>query len=138
MSEESCWRKGRSVVYNNTVHLVFVTKYRRAVFNNDLLLALENIFRETCEQLGSELIEFNGEDNHVHLVVSVHPKYAIANVVGKLKGKSAYILRRDHSERIKKWLWGNHFWSPSYCVVSTGGASLDVVKSYIQNQQRPS
>jgi putative transposase len=50
---------------------------------------------------------------------------------------SAYVLRRDYHEDISPWLWGNHFWSPSYCAVSTGGASLDVVKNYVQKQKRP-
>jgi putative transposase len=137
MTDESNWRKGRSVVYKNTVHLVFVTKYRRAVFTNEILAALEGIFRETCEQMGSELIECNGEDDHVHLIASVHPRHSLSNFVGKLKGKSAYVLRREFHKEISPWLWGNHFWSPSYCAVSTGGASLDVVKNYVQNQQRP-
>jgi len=56
MTEEVNWRKGRSVVYKNTIHLVFVTKYRRAVFTGEILTALEAIFRETCEQMGSELL----------------------------------------------------------------------------------
>jgi putative transposase len=71
------------------------------------------------------------------MMVAVHPKIAISNVVGKLKGKSSYVLRREYWSVIKKKLWGNHFWSPSYCVVSCGGASLDVVKAYIQNQNKP-
>ena len=137
MTEEMNWRKGRSVVYKNTIHLVFVTKYRRAVFTDEILTALEEIFRETCEQMGSELIECNGEGDHVHLIASVHPRHSISNFVGKLKGKSAYVLRRDYHEKISPWLWDNHFWSPSYCAVSTGGASLDVVKNYVQKQQRP-
>ena len=137
MTEEMNWRKGRSVVYKNTIHLVFVTKYRRAVFTDEILTALEEIFRETCEQMGSELIECNGEGDHVHLIASVHPRHSISNFVGKLKGKSAYVLRRDYHEKISPWLWGNHFWNPSYCAVSTGGASLDVVKNYVQKQQRP-
>lgn len=137
MSEKDNWNTGRSVAYKNTVHLVFVTKYRRAVFSGSLLDALEATFKETCLQMGCELIEFNGEGNHVHLIASIHPKHSVSNVVGKLKGKSAYVLRRDCSSHIKKWLWGNHFWSPSYCVVSTGGAALDVVAEYIQKQDRP-
>jgi len=138
MSEENDWRRGRSVVYKNTVHLVFVTRYRRSVFTDEILNALENVFRETCEQMGSMLVEFNGENDHVNLVVDAHPRHSLANIVGKLKGKSAYVLRRDYHPHIRKYLWGNHFWSPSYCVVSTGGASLDVVKRYVQAQKIPS
>ena len=73
----------------------------------------------------------------MHLMVSAHPKIAISNLIGKLKGKSSYMLRKSFLEQIKSKLWGNHFWSPSYCVVSVGGASLDVVKNYIENQRKP-
>lgn len=131
------FRTGRSVVYKNTVHLVFLPKYRRNVFDQKLLGVLREVFTETCEQMDCELVEFGGEDDHVHLIVMVHPKWAIANLVGKLKGKSAYVLRRDHWSHIKKFLWGDHFWSPSYCVVSTGGAALDMVTAYVQNQRAP-
>ena len=137
MSEKDNWRTGRSVVYKNTVHLVFVTKYRRKVFTDFLLTIVEQTIIETCLQMECELLEFNGEENHAHLIVSVHPKVAVSNLVGKLKGKSSYLLRKNHFDKIKHGLWGKHFWSPSYCVVSTGGASLDVVKKYIENQKRP-
>lgn len=92
---------------------------------------LQNI-AETCL-----LLEFGGEDDHVHLMVAVHPKVAVSHLVSKLKGKSSYVLRRDFWENVRHKLWGSHFWSPSYCVVSCGGASLDVVKAYIEQQQAP-
>jgi putative transposase len=98
---------------------------------------LSIIFKETCEQLDCERLEFGGEDDHVHLMVSAHPKIAISNLIGKLKGKSSYMLRKSFWAQIKSKLWGNHFWSPSYCVVSVGGASLDVVKNDIENQRKP-
>ncbi|EEU9326935.1 IS200/IS605 family transposase [Escherichia coli] len=66
-----------------------------------------------------------------------HPKLAISNLVSKLKGKSSYMIRREYWDRVKTMLWGNHFWSPSYCVVSCGGVALDVVREYINNQNEP-
>lgn len=131
------WRTGRSCVYKNNLHLVFVTKYRRDVLTSTMLDRLKEIFDETCKQMDCELLEFGGEDDHVHMMVSVHPKVAVAILAGKLKGKSSYILRREYKKSIKNKLWGNHFWSPSYCVVSCGGASLEIVKAYIKNQRRP-
>ena len=131
------WRTGRSCLYKNTVHLIFVTKYRRDVLTLNMLDRLQDIFIETAQQMECELLEFGGEDDHVHLMISVNPKIAIANLVGKLKGKSSYLLRSEYWDVIKNKLWGNHFWSPSYCVVSCGGASLEVVKSYIENQRKP-
>lgn len=131
------WRTGRSCVYKNNIHLVFVTKYRRDALTSKMLDRLKIIFHETCQQMDCELLEFGGEEDHIHMMVAAHPKVAISNLVGKLKGKSSYLLRREFWEDIKNKLWGVHFWSPSYCVVSCGGASLDVVKAYIENQRRP-
>ena len=131
------WRTGRSCLYKNHVHLVFTTKYRRKVFTSDMLKHLHSILFETCEQMDCELLEFSGEDNHVHMLVAVHPKVAVANLVGKLKGKSSYLVRRMFQEHVKTMLWGHQFWSPSYCAVSCGGASLDIVKQYIENQNAP-
>ncbi len=102
-----------------------------------MLKHLQTILFETCEQMDCELLEFGGEDNHIHMLVAVHPKVAVANLVGKLKGKSSYLVRRMFQERVKTMLWGNQFWSPSYCAVSCGGASLDIVKQYIENQNAP-
>nr|UWX38835.1 IS200/IS605 family transposase [Aeromonas salmonicida subsp. salmonicida] len=131
------WRTGRSCIFKNNVHLVFVTKYRRGVFTKEMLERTEAIMKETCEQMDCELLEFGGEDDHIHMMVSVHPKLAISNLVSKLKGKSSYMIRREYWDRVKTMLWGNHFWSPSYCVVSCGGVALDVVREYINNQNEP-
>lgn len=84
-----------------------------------------------------ELLEFGGENDHVHLMVSCPPKLAVADLVGKLKGKSSYVLRKEFWPQIKTKLWGSHLWSPSYCVVSCGGAPLDSVKQYVADQRRP-
>ena len=88
------WRTGRSCIHNNTVHLIFVTKYRRNVLTINMLTSLKEIIKETCLQMDCKLIEFNGEDDHIHMLVSVHPKHSVSNLVGKLKGKSSYVLKR--------------------------------------------
>lgn len=137
MKKEYEWRTGRSCVFKNFVHLVFVTKYRRGVFTDTMLNRLKEIFIETCEQMDVELIEFGGEDDHVHLMLCPPPKIAISNLVGKLKGKSAYFLRQEFLPELKKKLWGDHLWSPSYCLVSCGGAHLDIVKQYVADQRKP-
>ena len=130
-------RHGRHCIFKNRVHLVFVTKYRRDVLTDPMLKRMEELMRETCTQMECELLEFNGEDDHVHMMVSIHPKVAVSNLVGKLKGKSAYFLRQEFNKEVRKKLWGDHFWSPSYCVVSCGGAPLEIIKQYIENQRRP-
>ena len=138
MKKEFDWRTGRSCVFRNFIHLVFVTKYRRNALNAAMLNRLKEIFSETCTQMEAELLEFNGEDDHVHLMIVCPPKLAVASLVGKLKGKSSYVLRREFWDNIKNKLWGEHFWSPSYCLVSCGGAPIEIVEEYIKNQREPS
>src|SRR5580704_10032778 len=116
LNDEFIWRTGRSCVFKIFLHLIFVTKYRRDVFTEEMLIELERVFKETCYQMGGELLEFGGETNHVHLMVSITPKTAISNLVGKLKGKSSYMLRAKFFDQLKRKLWGNHLWSPSYCA----------------------
>lgn len=131
------WRTGRKCIFKNYIHLVLVTKYRRGMFNQKMLKRVHELIEETCNQMDCELIEFNGEKDHVHLIVNVHPKQAISHFVGKIKGKTSYFLRKEYWDTVKTKLWGNHFWSPSYCVVSVGGAPIDIVRKYIEEQKRP-
>ena len=93
--------------------------------------------RKVCEDFGAELREFNGETDHVHLLVHYPPQITLSRLVGSLKGVSARRLRQDFPTHINKYLWGEHFWSPSYFAGSCGGAPLTVVKDYIENQKRP-
>ena len=138
IAENYSWRTGRSYIYKNYFHLVFVTKYRRDVFTKEILARLSEIFKETCMQMDAELLEFNGEHDHVHLLVSVPPKISIAILTGKLKGKSSYFVRKEFWYQIKTKLWGKHLWSPSYCSVTCGGAPLEIIKKYIDDQRMPS
>jgi putative transposase len=130
-------RRGRSVVYNLHAHLVFTPKYRRPVFTDEILRRCEEIMRGVCVDFGAELREFNGETDHVHLLVHHPPQVALSRLVGSLKGVSARRLRQEHPAHIRKYLWGTHFWSPSYFAASCGGAPSAIVKEYIENQKRP-
>ncbi len=119
------------------VHLVFVTKCRRGVFNDDMLTVCEATMRKVCEDFEAELVEFNGEDDHVHLLVHYPPKVAVSGLVNSLKGVSARILRRDFTGRVNQAITHGHFWSPSYLAASCDGAPLTVVRQYIEQQRRP-
>lgn len=130
------WRRARYGVYRMTAHFVFVVKYRKKVFNKDILAALKSVFKCVCKNLGCELMEFGGEADHVHLLVALGLKVAMCDLVGRLKGASSYEIRKRFGRQMRDRLWGKHLWSPSYCVVSCGGASLDVVRRYVQNQGR--
>lgn len=114
------WRRSNSSAYKNTIHFVFIAKYRRDVFTNEILLLIKRSMTDTCENLKSELLEFNGEKDHVHLLASVHPSCSIATIAGQLKGRSSYMTRRFHAAHLNNFLWGGGLWSSSYCSVSTG------------------
>ena len=130
-------RRGRTVVHNLHAHLVFTPKYRRAVFADAMLTTCEQVMAKVCTDFGAELSEFNGEHDHVHLLVQYPPSIALSGLVNSLKGVSSRALRRDHASEVRQVLWGEHLWSPSYFVGSCGGAPLARVKDYIENQRRP-
>jgi putative transposase len=119
------------------VHLVFVTKYRRGALDDEMLRACEDTMRKVCEDFEAELREFNGEADHVHLLVHYPPKVAVSKLVNSLKGVSARILRRDFTGRVDRAIMHGHFWSPSYFAASCGGAPLSIIRQYIEQQRRP-
>ncbi|MFC9628413.1 IS200/IS605 family transposase [Streptomyces mirabilis] len=104
---------------------------------DEILSRCEEIMRDVCADFGAELHEFNGEEDHVYLLVHYPPKIALSRLVGSLKGVSARRLRQEFLDHSRRYLWGDHFWSPSYFAVFAGGAPLTVIKEYIENQKRP-
>lgn len=130
-------RRGRSTVWNLHAHLVFVTKYRRGALTAPILDACETVMGDICRDFGAELREFNGEDDHVHLLVHYPPTVQLSKLVNSLKGVSSRVIRRDFPTHINRYLWGGKLWSPSYFAGSAGGAPLDIVAEYILNQKRP-
>jgi putative transposase len=117
--------------------LVFVTKYRKSIFTKQILEDLKIIFQNVCTDFESELKEFNGEGDHVHLLVNYPPKVSIAKLVNSLKGVSARNIRKKRYSAITKALWGDSLWSPSYFAGSCGGAPLKVIQQYIEQQKTP-
>ena len=131
-------RRGRSVVCDLHAHLVFVTKYRRKAITDRVREHIRMTCNDVCSKMGAQLKEFDGEEDHVHLLVSYPPKLSISRLVNSLKLVSARLLRKRAFPEIRQKLWGNHFWTPSYYAGSCGGANLETVKSYIQAQRPPS
>lgn len=119
------------------VHLIFVTKYRRDVFTKQILEDLRTIFSSVCTDFEAELVEFDGEGDHVHLLVNYPPKVAVSKLVNSLKGVSSRMIRGKGYTRIQQALWGGSLWSPSYFAGSCGGASISVIRQYIEQQQTP-
>ena len=130
-------RHGRHCVFLMHVHLVFVTKYRRDVFTKEIVDDLRGIFANVCRDFESELVEFDGEDDHVHLLVNYPPKVSVSSLVNSLKGVSSRMIRQKQYPSIRKKLWGGALWSPSYFAGSCGGAPIEIVRQYIEQQKTP-
>jgi len=137
MADASDFRTGRHCVFALHVHLVFVTKYRRHVFNAEHLAAMRELFSRICADFEAELVEFDGEDDHVHLLANYPPKVALSALVNSLKGVSSRLLRKQYPALAKRYRKGV-LWSPSYFASSCGGAPLDIIKRSIENQRTPS
>lgn len=137
MNDNNEIRHGRHCVFKLHVHLVFVTKYRRNVFTKESLEALKSIFSNTCLKLEAELVEMDGEDDHVHLLVKYPPKLSVSILVNSLKGISSRMIRQLKFPQIHKKLWGNSLWTPSYFAGSCGGAPIEIIRQYIEQQQTP-
>jgi len=119
------------------VHLVFVTKYRCGVFTKEILDELRSIFSSVCIDFEADLVEFDGEDDHVHLLVNYPPKMTVSKLVNSLKGVSSHLIRKKDYPSIRKKLWGRALWSPSYFSGSCGGAPVAVIRQYIEQQKTP-
>lgn len=130
-------RTGRHCVFVLHAHLVFVTKYRHRVFEDRHLTRLEEIVRAVCADFDVELVEFNGESEHVHLLVNFPPKVALARLVNSLKGVSSRRMRQEFPELARHYWRANRLWSASYFAGSVGGAPLTVLRQYIEQQERP-
>ena len=129
-------RTGRQCIFALNVHLVFVAKYRKKIFDKEHIVALQTIAAKVCEDFGGELKELNGERDHIHLLVSYPPKVSVSALVNSLKGVSSRLLRKQFPELESSYYKGQ-LWSPSYFVVSCGGAPLEKIKAYIQQQDSP-
>ena len=129
-------RRGRHVVYLLHAHLVFVPRYRRKVFDADALERLRATFAAVCEDFAATLDEFNGEPDHVHLLVRYPPKVSVSSLVNSLKGVSARRLRQERPDIAKRY-WSGGLWSASYFAASCGGAPIELLRHYIEQQETP-
>ena len=124
------WRSLAHVRWECKYHVVIIPKYRRKVLYGRLRRRVGQILRELCEQRGVELIEGKAMADHVHLCLSIPPKYSVAHTIGFLKGKSAVQI---HRRLLRERRTGLHFWSTGYCV-STVGLDEARVRAYIRTR----
>ena len=137
MKENNEIRHGRHCVFNMHVHLVFVAKCRRKVFDKGAVDRLRELFAKVCTGFEAQLVEMDGEDDHVHLLVSYPPKVSVSAMVNSLKGASSRVLRKERPDIAKRFYYKGVLWSPSYFASSCGGAPISIIRQYIEQQQTP-
>ncbi|HHQ2899508.1 TPA: IS200/IS605 family transposase [Bacillus cereus] len=114
-------------------HLVLVVKYRRNVFNDDMSDYAKDMFVRLSENYNITLVEWNHDVDHVHILFKAHPNTEMTKFINAYKSASSRLIKRDFPQ-VKKELWKEMFWSRSFCLLTTGGSPIDVVKTYIENQ----
>ena len=124
-------------VYRLDVHLVVVTKYRRRCLTEAVLIRLKEIADATAGKWGCELREMNGEADHVHMLLGLTPTVQPSRFINNLKTVTSRLLRKEFAEHFARYYRKPVLWSRSYCLLSCGGAPLEVIKQYIENQERP-
>ena len=114
-------------------HLVLVVKYRRNVFDDDISDYAKDMFVRLSENYNITLVEWNHDVDHVHILFKSHPNTEMTKFINAYKSASSRLIKKDFSQ-VKKKLWKEMFWSRSFCLLTTGGSPIDVVKEYIENQ----
>ncbi len=125
-------RSNNNVVYRCTFHVVWCPKYRRKVIGGATDVRLKEIIREVCAERGAPIVDLETMPDHVHLLVSCDPRYGIHRLVKQIKGRSSRLLR-DEFPYLKSRM--PTLWTNSYFVATVGGATLEVVKRYVENQR---
>ncbi|NES64345.1 MAG: IS200/IS605 family transposase [Okeania sp. SIO2D1] len=126
-------RRERNSVSDLKAHLVCVTKYRKNVLTAEGLKLIKDSFETVAKKMNFKILEFNGETDHIHVAIEYPPKLSVSQIVNHLKGVSSRLYGTAGYKKPHK----TSLWSPSYFVASVGGAPLQTLKQYIQNQKSP-
>jgi putative transposase len=114
-------------------HLILVTKYRREVFTDDISNRAKEIFENIATNYHITLIEWNHDSDHVHILFRSHPKTELSKFINAYKSASSRLIKQEF-ESVRNKLWKSYFWSQSFCLLTSGGAPIDVIKQYIESQ----
>ncbi len=114
-------------------HLVLVTKYRRKVIDDNISNRLKEIFEKIQGNYNITLQEWNHDKDHVHILFKAHPNSELSKFINAYKSASSRLIKKEYP-KIKEQLWKEYFWSRSYCLLTTGGAPIAVIKKYIESQ----
>ena len=127
------YRKGSHTVYDIKYHIVWITKYRKAVLRGEIGLRLRELIRQTCEAKEVYIEKGHIAVDHVHLLLSVPPNIAVSDLVQRLKGRSSRKMLDEFGE-LRRQFWGQHLWARGYFVASSGNVTDEVIAQYIEMQ----
>jgi putative transposase len=120
-------------VFLLTYHLVLVVKYRREVLDDVIAARIRQIGEHIGANHHVTFLAFNHDQDHVHILFKAHPNTAVSKYINAFKSASSRLVKKEFP-RIRRLLWKENFWSQSFCLLTTGGAPLEVLKAYIQSQ----
>jgi len=128
-------RSTSNAVFSLKYHLIMVIKYRKKVFSDEIIVQrCKQIITETIIENDAEVINMECGIDHVHVLFSTKPSISLTKLINVIKGRSSRLLRKEFPE-LKKDLWGDAFWSPSYYLATTGNVSLNTLINYVENQR---
>ena len=127
------YRKGSHTVYDIKYHIVWITKYCKAVLRGEIGLRLRELIRQTCEAQEVYIVKGHVAVDHVHLLLSVPPNIAVSDLVQRLKGRSSRKMLDEFGE-LRRQFWGQHLWARGYFVASSGNVTDEIIAQYIEMQ----
>lgn len=129
--------KTSNSVFSLCYHLIVVVKYRQKAFTEESIIEdAKTIFSNVAHSMDVEIIEQECGDDHVHILFRAKPTLDMTKFINVLKGSSSRKLREKYKDFLKDKLWGDHFWSPSYFLATTGNVTIDILKTYVENQRK--
>ncbi len=120
-------------VFSLNYHLILVVKYRRRVIDDIISDRAKEIFEYICPKYNITLQEWNHDKDHVHILFKAHPNTGISKFINAYKSASSRLLKKEFPQ-IRQKLWKEYFWSQSFCLISTGGATIEIIRKYIESQ----
>ena len=126
---------GRGYVYSIQYHIVWCVKYRHKILTPKIEKRLYEILNKIAEDNNFQILECNGDLDHIYLLINCSPQHYIPDMIKALKGVSARLLMKEYEEELKKKLWGGHLWNPSYFVATVSENTEEQIRKYIQNQK---
>ena len=127
--------KQSHAIWHCQYHIVWTPKYRYRILTGDVRKEVIRCIQTFCSQLKCIIVELNVVNDHVHLLVKVPPKHSLSKLIGTLKGRTAIRVFQKFPDLKKKPYWGNHFWSPGYCI-DTVGVNAEMIRKYVKYQEQ--